>query len=138
MRIEAMLSNPKLWQGKRSEGKVPENITNWQYSKNTRWIDNWGKLYSLDTRFGGECGGMGNVVNRSADGTVFISGGNSRFYNGVTRKCILYLEKNARRAVLQNITTPAAKIEDSWVVMNADGSDGRTNPNVIVRGVPAP
>ena len=138
MRIEAMLSNPKLWQGKRSEGKVPENITNWQYSKNTSWIDNWGKLYSLDTRFGGECGGMCNVVNRSADGTVFISGGNSRFYNGVTRKCILYLEKNARRAVLQNITTPAAKIEDSWVVMNADGSDGHTNPNVIVRGVPAP
>ena len=138
MRIEAMLSNPKLWQGKRSEGKVPENITNWQYSKNTRWIDNWGKLYSLDTRYGGECGGMCNVVNRSTDGTVFISGGNSRFYNGVTRKCILYLEKDARRAILQNISTPAAKIEDSFVVMNADGSNGRHRNNVIVRGVPAP
>jgi hypothetical protein len=137
MRIETMLSNPKLWQGKRSEGKVPENIKDWPYSSNTRWVDNWGKLYSLDARFGGECGGMCNVFNRSADGTIFVSGGNARFYNGATRKCILYLEKPARRAVLQNIGSPAAKIEESWVVMNADGSDGRSTPGVFVRGVPA-
>jgi hypothetical protein len=138
MRIHAMLTNPKLWQGKRSEGKVPENIKDWQYSKNTRWVDNWGKLYSLDTRWGGECGGMTNVYNRSENGTVFISGGNARFYNGATRKCILYLEKPARQAVLQNISSPAAKIEESWAVMNADGSDGKSTPNVVVRSVPAP
>jgi hypothetical protein len=138
MRVEAMLTNPKLWQGKRSEGKVPENITDWQLSKNTRWIDNWGKFYSLDARYGGECGGMCNVVNRSTNGTIFISGGNARFYNGVTRKCILYLEKDVRQAILQNISSPAAKIEDAWAVMNADGGDGRRTPGVVVRGVPAP
>jgi hypothetical protein len=138
MCIQAMLTNPKLWQGKRSEGKVPENIKDWQYSKNTRWVDNWGKLYSLDTRWGGECGGMTNVYNRSADGAVFISGGNARFYNGATRKCVLYLEKPVRQAVLQNISSPAAKIEEAWIVMNADGSDGRSTPGVVVRAVPAP
>lgn len=136
MRINSMLSNPKLWQGKR--GKAPDNITDWQFSKQTCWVENWGKYYSVDTRYGGESGGMCNVVNRVADGTIFISGGNTRFYNGLTRKTILYLEKIPRFAILENITTPAAKIEDSFAVMNADGSDGKHQANIIVRGVPAP
>jgi hypothetical protein len=77
-------------------------------------------------------------VNRTPNGTIFISGGNTRFYNGLTHKTILYLEKIPRVAILENITTPAAKIEESFAVMNADGSDGRHQANVIVRGVPAP
>lgn len=138
MRLEAVLTNPKLWQGKRSEGKVPPNVTDWQYSRNTRWFDNWGQLYSLDTRFGGECGGMCNIMNRSTSGTVYVGGGNARFYNGVTRKSLLYLETMPRRAVVQNVGGPAAKIEEAWTVMNADGSDGKNQPNITVSAVPAP
>ena len=135
MRVQDMLGNPTLWQGKR--GKAPANIKDWQLSKNTCWIENWGKLYSLDNRFGGESGGMCNVINQSTAGTVYIDGGETRFYNGVTRKAVLYLAKNPKLAVLRNISSVPIRVEDSWVVMNADGSDGRNNSNVIVRGVPA-
>jgi hypothetical protein len=135
MRVQAMLGNPTLWQGKR--GKTPANITDWQLSKNTCWIENWRKLYSLDNRFGGESGGMCNVVNRAADGTVYIGGGQTRFYNGVTRKAVLYLAKEPRLTVLRDISSVPIRVEDSWVVMNTDGSDGSNNSHVIVRGVPA-
>jgi hypothetical protein len=138
MRLDAALTNPKLWQGKRSEGKLPAGITSWQYSKNTCWIENWGKVYSLDTRWGGETGGMCNIVNRSASGTIYIGGGNARFHNGLTRKTLLLLETMPQCAVVQNVGGPAAKIEDAWTVMNADGSDGKNEPNVTVNAVPTP
>jgi hypothetical protein len=135
MRVQDMLGNPTLWQGKR--GKAPANIKDWQLSKNTCWIENWGKLYSLDNRFGGESGGMCNVVNQSPDGTVYIGGGQTRFYNGVTRNAVLYLAKKPKLAVLRDISSVPIRVEESWVVMNADGSDGRSTPGVFVRGVPA-
>jgi hypothetical protein len=135
MRVQDMLGNPTLWQGKR--GKTPANIKDWQLSKNTCWIENWGKLYSLDNRFGGESGGMCNVVNQSTNGTVYIAGGQTRFYNGVTRNAVLYLAKETKLAVLRDISSVPIRVEESWVVMNADGSDGRNNAKVIVRAVPA-
>lgn len=138
MRIADMLFNPKLWQGKRSEGKVPPGITDWQWSKNTRWVDNWGQFYSLDTRFGGECGGMCVVYNRSESGTVFVGGGLARFYNGATRKTILYLEKTPATGVLHNVACPPVKVEEAESVMRPDGSNAADDPAITVRGVPAP
>jgi hypothetical protein len=135
MRVQDMLGNPTLWQGKR--GKAPANIKDWQLSKNTCWIENWGRLYSLDNRFGGESGGMCNVVNHSTDGTIYIGGGQTRFYNGATRNAVLYLAKKPKLAILRDISSVPIRVEESWVVMNADGSDGRSTPGVIVRGVPA-
>lgn len=138
MRLDAVLTNPKLWQGKRSEGKLPEGVTSWDYSKNTCWIENWGQIYSRDTRWGGETGGMCNIVNRSAAGTIYIGGGNARFHNGLTHKTLVLLETMPRRVVVQNVGGPAAKIEDAWTIMNADGSDGKNEPNIIVSSVPTP
>lgn len=137
MRVEAMLGNPVLWQGKRS--KIPASIQNWQFSKNTRWIDNWGQLYSLDNRFGGESGGVCNIYNRSTDGMVYVGGGVTRFYNGVTRKSLLYLEQTPRFAVLNGITGRPLQVEsDAWAVQQADGSDGSNVPGIVVRSVPTP
>jgi hypothetical protein len=136
MRVQDMLANPTLWQGQSS--RPPADIKDWQLSKNTRWFDNWGHLYSLDNRFGGEDGGMTNVYNRAEGGTVYIGGGLARFYNGATRRAILYLEKKPRLAVLQAIASVPAPLDGTFSVMNADGSDGRSTPGVFVRGVPAP
>lgn len=136
MRIQSMLGVPILWQGERN--KAPASIHDWTRSKHTRWIDNWGKIYSLDNRFGGESGGMCNIENRSEDGTVYINGGIARFYNGATRQCILYLEKSPKQAVLHVISAYPFKLDDGLSVMNADGSDGRNDPPVIVQLVPAP
>jgi outer membrane murein-binding lipoprotein Lpp len=135
MRAQALLANPTLWQGENNR-KIPDGVANWQLSKNTRWFDNWGKLYCLDIRFGGENGGMCSVFNRAASGTVYVGGGIASFNNSETRNCILYLEKIPRRAVLQDISTTPVKSDDRRAVMNADGSDGRITPGVIVRGVP--
>ena len=137
MRIEAMLGNPVLWQGKRS--KIPDSIQDWQFSKNTRWIDNWGQIYSLDNRFGGESGGICNIYNRSKNGTVYVGGGVTRFYNGVTRQSLLYLEETPRVAVLSSITGRPLQVEDgAWVVQQANGSDGKDLPQITVRSVPTP
>jgi hypothetical protein len=137
MRVQSMVSNPILWQDK---GKRPTEIADWQGGKNTRWIDNWGKLYCVDNRFGGESGGMTAVYNRSPDGTVYISGGTASFNHDFTRKCILYLQAKPRLAVLLNIATlPVYQGNASrFSVMNADGANAGSTPGVIVRGVPTP
>lgn len=123
MRVEAMLGVPKLWAGKR--GKAPPEIKDWPYSRDTRWYDNWGKLYVLDTRFGGESGGMCNVYNRSTDGTVYIEGGITKFYNSLTRTCILYLDKEPAVAVLRNISVGASNVDGSSHVKRPEGSTKR-------------
>src|SRR5690606_13046477 len=113
-RAQTIMFNPTLWQGERS--KPPVGKEEWQLSTKTRWFDNWGKLYSLDNRFGGESGGMTNVYNRSTDGMVHIEGGITRFYNGATRKAMLYMEKEPRIAVLRDVSGMERKSE--LVVMN--------------------
>lgn len=135
MRVQTMLGNPTLWQGKRA--KVPQSIKNWQLSRKTAWIENWGDLYSLDNRFGGESGGMNNVLNQTAHGTVYIGGGHSRFYNGATRQAVLYLAKKPKLAIVRNVSSSPVRIDSSWVIMNDDGSDGRHDTNVYVVCVPA-
>jgi hypothetical protein len=91
-----------------------------------RWIDNWGNLFVTDTRFGGESSGICNVYNRSNNGTVYIGGGLSRFYNPATKKCMLYLEETPRVAVLQNISSVPIidghpRYLNSSRVLHADG-----------------
>lgn len=115
MRIQCCLANPRLWEGKRS--KRPENLKSWEYSRNTRWIDNFGRLYSVDNRFGGESGGMANVFHRSEAGTIYIGGGTTRFFNGITKKAILYLEKEPEIAVLQNISAVPVSAEGAAAIL---------------------
>jgi hypothetical protein len=119
MRVQTMLGNPTLWAGER--GKAPKSVKNWAYSANTRWIDNWGRLYCQDDRFGGESGGMCNVFNRSERGTVYIGGGVTRHFNGLTKKCILYLEKAPRLAVLRNISGPPSNRGGSGRILYGPG-----------------
>jgi hypothetical protein len=125
MRVEAMLAVPKLWAGKR--GKIPDQIKDWPDSRQTRWYDNWGQLYVLDSRFGGESGGMCNVYNRSPRGTVYIDGGITKFYNSLTRNCILYLEQDPAAAVLRNISAGASNVDGSSHVKRPAGRAGKAN-----------
>ena len=87
-------------------------------------------------RFGGESGGMTNVYNRSKNGTVYVEGGITRFMNGVTRQTILYLEEQPRLAVLRDIS--GMDRSGVFIVQNADGSDDRKNPSIVLRGTPVP
>lgn len=134
MRIQAVMMNPVLWQGDRS--KPPATLKDWQLSKNTRWLDNWGKLYLIDNRFGGESGGMCNVYQRSEEGSLYIEGGITRFMNGATRQSIVMLEKTPRQVVLRDIS--GMERSGVTIVSRPDGSDGKDQPNVLLRGVPLP
>ncbi len=127
MRIGAMLGNPVLWAGKRA--KVPASVTDWPYSCLTRWVDNWGRLFCQDNRFGGEAGGMCHVYHRAEGGTVYIGGGLSRANNGETRQAILFLEKPPAQAVLDAISiVPAGP---AVPVLRGDGSRaGASEPGV--------
>jgi hypothetical protein len=134
MRMQAVMMNPILWQGERS--KPPATLKDWQLSKNTRWLDNWGKLYLIDNRFGGESGGMCNVYQRSEKGSLYIEGGITRFMNSVTRQSVVMLEKTPRHVVLRDIS--GMERSGVSIVSKPDGSDGKSQPGVILRGVPVP
>ncbi len=134
MRIQAVMMNPVLWQGERS--KPPATLKDWQLSKNTRWLDNWGKLSIIDTRFGGESGGMCNVYQRSEAGSLYIEGGITRFMNSATRQSVVMLEKTPRHVVLRDIS--GMERSGVTIVSRPDGSDGKTQPGVVLRGVPLP
>ncbi len=130
MRVQSVLTNPKLWQGNRH--KRPEHLADWALSRQTRWIDVHGKLFALDNRFGGESGGMCNVYVREAGALVYIGGGSSRFLNGETQPAILYMEQPAKLAVLEAI---------SCVPVSADGNTAllpREAQEVYMSGVLAP
>jgi len=134
MRVQAVMMNPILWQGDRA--KPPATMKDWQLSKNTRWFDNWGKLFLTDNRFGGESGGMCNVYQRSAEGSLHIEGGITRFMNGATRQSIVNLEKTPPHVVLRDIS--GMERSGVFIVSNPDGSDGKGQPGVVLRGVPLP
>jgi hypothetical protein len=127
MRFQAILGVPSRY--------YPGNIL----LENPRWIDNFGKLQSFDFRFGGEGGGFCNVYNRSSEGTVYVSGSVARYTNPAGKKCLLYLEKTPRAAVLQTIsTTPwmTGKYEGSSTLLDPQG---RTkNANVHISGLTSP
>jgi hypothetical protein len=134
MRMQTCLNVPILWAGDPA-GKEP--VTNWPFSQQARWVDNWGKLYCQDNRFGGEGGGMCNVMNRSENGIVSISGGTSRFSNANTFRSIVYLQKNPQLITLQNIS--------SFPPVNYNGTNRITSANgkfadrpVYVKGVLTP
>jgi hypothetical protein len=127
MRVEAMLGVPKLWVGSRYNNTPPEAKDKWPYSRQTRWYDNWGQFYVLDTRFGGESSGMCNVYNRSSDGTVYIEGGISTYYNGFTNRCILYLEQDPAAAVLRTISAGGSNVNGSSHIKRPDGKTEAAN-----------
>lgn len=119
MRVGANLANPRLWAGKRS--KRPDSLKDWKFSSNTRWIDNSGRLFCLDNRFGGESGGMANIFHRAGDGSIFVGGGTTRFFNGLTKKAIVYLEHEPGLIALQNISAVPVSMEGAAAVLTAPG-----------------
>jgi hypothetical protein len=134
MRVQTCLNVPILWAG---DPANRQPVADWPNSRKARWIDNWGKLYCQDTRFGGEGGGMCNVMNRSTAGTVYISGGISRFSNAETYRCITFLEQQPQYLVLRNISSfPPVNYNGTNRVMSANG---KISPEAIfVRGVLTP
>ena len=74
-------------------------IENWPFSNETRWIDNYGRLYTRFSRWGGEYYGIVPVYNFNADGTVVIDGSYTCHAFPDCKNCILYC-----------VETPAAAI----------------------------
>ncbi|HWL51908.1 MAG TPA: glycosyl hydrolase family 28-related protein [Chthoniobacteraceae bacterium] len=117
MRLEGNLANPTLWDGKRH--KRPVSITQWKHSRDVRWIDNHGSLYLANNRFGGESGGMANVVNYSASGTLYMGGGSTRFHNGLTRHGMINLEEAPELIVLENISSIPVPVDGKVAIAPA-------------------
>lgn len=121
MVIESMLGNPVLWHGKRS--KIPPDIVDWSFSRNVRWVDNWGILFCRDLRFGGESGGMCNIYNRSPEGIVYINGGLTRHANNASKMTILFAEEIPKTAILRDISAVPIHVDGvSMRIMGPDGS----------------
>ncbi len=135
MRIEGNLMNPTLWDGKR--GKRPEAIKEWKQSRNTRWIDNYGSLYALNNRFGGESGGMANIVNYSDQGTLYMAGGSSRFFNGLSQRGMVNLEKAPRLLVMENISSVPVSADGNVAIIFKKG-EKLNEEMVFVSGVLSP
>ncbi len=107
MRMVAMLGNPTLWIGKRGKQQMAANqleIKAWPYSRNLRWIDNYGSLYALDNRFGGESGGMTPLFHRKAGGTIYLGGGLARYHNEEIKNCIAFLEEPPALALFEDLS----------------------------------
>lgn len=136
MRVEGALGVPSSWAGERS--RPPENVKNWPYSRNIRWIDNWGQLHCLDTRFGGESGGICPIFNRSTEGTVYFEGGVTRYQNGLTKKTLLYMEQDPKIAILRNISSIPYHIKGSGAARVIRPQSRAGYPNLIISGVMEP
>lgn len=96
---------PYVSKGIKRRNRITGESKIWNIGSNPRWIDNNnGKVYSFDTRFGGEGKGYCNVYNRGEKGIVYIEGGNTRFLNRYTKHCILYLEQQPEIACLVGMT----------------------------------
>ena len=136
MRVEGALGVPSSWAGERS--RPPENVKNWPYSRNIRWIDNWGQLHCLDTRFGGESGGICPIFNRSTEGTVYFEGGVTRYQNGLTKKTLLYMVQDPKIAILRNISSIPYHIKGSGAARVIRPQSRAGYPNLIISGVMEP
>lgn len=145
MKIEACLAIPQLWEGRRN--KRPETLKSWDFSRNTRWVDNFRRLEILDTRLGGESGGMANIFHRAEGGSVFVAGGTKSFKNGITKKALVYLQKEPDYLVLQNVSSVPVSIEGSLSVLAGPGVSinpgmfyhaGLMSPLPAVKTAPAP
>ncbi len=69
-------------------------VENWPFSNETRWVDNYGRLDSTYSRYGGEYYGIVPVYNFAADGTVAITGAFFCAAFPDCKNCIVYCEAN--------------------------------------------
>lgn len=107
MFVKSMLGVPISLKGnpimKRQPKPQPETEHPWEYGEDQRWFDNYGKLHTVDLRYGGEGFGFSGVYNFSSEGTIFIEGAHASFMNPNSKKCQVYFEKPAKACVVYNL-----------------------------------
>ncbi len=77
-------------------------VENWPFSNNTRWVDNYGKFYSVYSRYGGEYYGFTPVHNFTAEGSVYIEGSYFCAAFPDCTNCIVYCEETPSLMVFRD------------------------------------
>ncbi|WP_423129380.1 glycosyl hydrolase family 28-related protein [Gaoshiqia sp. Z1-71] len=95
--IESMLGVPRAMKGDTIKGVA------WTLNDSLRWVDNYGKIISIDNRFGGESGGVCAIYNMSPDATISFEGGYDQCYDMYTQKCNSYFVAAPNSALYLNI-----------------------------------
>jgi hypothetical protein len=107
--VESILGVPRAMKGDLIKDSV------WVLNDSLRWIDNYGKVISIDNRFGGESGGVCAIYNMSVGANITFEGGYDQCYDMYTQKCNSYFVKSPQSALYLNI-------------MGIPGPDGNPTP----------
>lgn len=78
-------------------------VKNWPRAKNLRWIDNHGRLYATDNRFGGEYYGIPIIFNFTKKGTVAIDNGLTCFQHPAMKQCMVYYAETPEVSMIRNV-----------------------------------
>jgi hypothetical protein len=77
-------------------------VKNWPYANDVRWFDNYGRLYLLLTRFGGEYRGIPAVYSFTAGSSLYMDTSTTCFFGETTRLCLLYFKETPALTMLRN------------------------------------
>ncbi len=78
-------------------------VKNWPLAKNLRWIDNHGRLYATDNRFGGEYYGIPIIFNFTKKGTVAIDNALTCFQHPAMKQCMVYYAETPEVSMIRNV-----------------------------------
>ena len=78
-------------------------VEQWPNSDHLRWVDNYGRLFMQDNRFGGEWMGFPMVYNWDPRGEIYMDGGTSCFFHPSSAMCALYCMYPPALAVIRNM-----------------------------------
>lgn len=87
-----------------------------------RWFDNYGRLRSVNNRFGGEFQGMTPVWNFTPEGTVSLEGHMAWFGNKYVRRCQVYCVEVPSLIVLEDmVCNTESRLDSRFNVWVGDG-----------------
>lgn len=128
MRTEALLACPKAWYGEKMTRMLAKTTVKeqrvWKLGKNLRWIDNYGSVYSIDTRWGGENEGVPAVYNWTDKGSVSINGGFVWFFNNYVTNCVVYYHSTPRFTVLEDIVSVPMRFTNNTIWKKSSDCSG--------------
>ncbi len=101
MRITDMLGVPMPMTDHRHNHLPFEK--DWPYANDTRWFDNYGRLYASDNRYGGEYYGMPLIYNFTKNGTLAIDAGMTCFQHPAMKQCMVYYAETPEVSMIRNV-----------------------------------
>lgn len=78
-------------------------VKDWPYANDTRWFDNYGRLYASNNRYGGEYYGMPLIYNFTKNGTLAIDTGMTCFQHPAMKQCMVYYAETPEVSMIRNV-----------------------------------